>query len=463
MARSPPLPGRELRAVATRSRSTSCRRSRPPASTRGSPSARPPGPSRRTPPPRSTPPTTPRSSPRRRSAHVDPRRPQLSHAVVPDRVQRFRLCRRSHRRWGFSVHRAGRGPGSLLAGRWSAAPAVAGLVAQTPLDQLARPTPRTPEASSPRRCCGRADQRRCADQRRTPEAPSRCSGGSRADGSGCRASRPSARTGESRRSGCTGGCDPAGRRTRTVPHRTSHRSRHTARSPVPGARSAVRPWPRRARSGALWCVFVSLIVGVPRWASTLCRMVSTPTAEIEVHPTQGEDLAAPGAGDQQQPDQQAPLDVFGPRSGHDARRVLRARRVGVRRRHPRLLHRAHRVDRNPSPPDRRRVGAAEHRVALADRRRGQRLAGVRRTPLVALVRPRRPVLDERPATAATSAHPELGVELLVRARALLDQDGQRLITQRRADELLDQRRVREARAALDRVAGQPLGPAARPA
>jgi hypothetical protein len=72
------------------------------------------------------------------------------------------------------------------------------------------------------------------------------------------------------------------------------------------------------------------------------------------------------------------------------------------------------------------------------------------------MRPRRSVLDERPATATTPAHPELGVELLVRARPLLDEAGQRLITQPRADELLDQRRVREACAALDRVTFQPL-------
>src|SRR5690349_10752289 len=36
-----------------------------------------------------------------------------------------------------------------------------------------------------------------------------------------------------------------------------------------------------------------------------------------------------------------PFDVFGPRSSHDARRVLRARGVRVRRWNPRFLHRSH--------------------------------------------------------------------------------------------------------------------------
>ena len=67
--------------------------------------------------------------------------------------------------------------------------------ARKPPDRPERPTRRTPAVSSRRRCRARVDRRRCAGRPRMPGAPSRCSAGSRAGGYGCRASRPSARTG----------------------------------------------------------------------------------------------------------------------------------------------------------------------------------------------------------------------------------------------------------------------------
>ena len=61
-----------------------------------------------------------------------------------------------------------------------------------------------------------------------------------------------------------------------------------------------------------------------------------------------------------------------------------------------------------SPPDRSKIGAAEHGVTLADGRRGQRLTDVLCTPLVARVRPQRSVLDERLLTL-DDAHVYVGV------------------------------------------------------
>jgi hypothetical protein len=80
-----------------------------------------------------------------------------------------------------------------------------------------------------------------------------------------------------------------------------------------------------------------------------------------------------------------------------------------------------------------------------------------RAPVVALVRPWRPVLDERFASAAASARTQLCEEPLVRAWAQFRQRREGLLTEGGHDELVDQQGITRAGARLDLVTGQPLG------
>jgi hypothetical protein len=105
----------------------------------------------------------------------------------------------------------------------------------------------------------------------------------------------------------------------------------------------------------------------------------------------------------------------------------------------------------------RTVRAAEHRVALANRRRRQRTAGMRRASVVALVLPRGPVLDEGLGSAASTACPQVREEPLVRAWAQLRQRGEGLLAKGGHDEVVDQQGIARAGARLDLVTGQPLG------
>jgi hypothetical protein len=82
---------------------------------------------------------------------------------------------------------------------------------------------------------------------------------------------------------------------------------------------------------------------------------------------------------------------------------------------------------------------------------------MRRASIVALVRPWRPVLDERFAGAAASARTQLREEPLVRAWAQFRQRGEGLLTEGGHDEVVDQQGVAGAGARLDLVTGQPLG------
>jgi hypothetical protein len=81
-----------------------------------------------------------------RSATLPRSIPDASSSIVLRGLiaERVRLGRRSHRPGRFSVRRVHRDLGSPLAGGCSAAPAVARPTVQTPLGQLARPTPHTP-------------------------------------------------------------------------------------------------------------------------------------------------------------------------------------------------------------------------------------------------------------------------------------------------------------------------------
>ena len=130
----------------------------------------------------------------------------------------------------------------------------------------------------------------------------------------------------------------------------------------------------------LWWVLVPLIVVVPPCSLTLCRIVRTPAARSRF--SQRSASTSP---------RRAPvtsnIHTSRPQSGSSAHAAatiraasLRRRRVRVGRGEPRLLRRLHRVERHPAPPLGGRVGAAEHRVALADRRRSQWTAHVRRAP-----------------------------------------------------------------------------------
>lgn len=111
---------------------------------------------------------------------------------------------------------------------------------------------------------------------------------------------------------------------------------------------------------------------------------------------------------------------------------------------------------DPAPPHGGGVGTAEHRVALPDRRCGERLARVLPASPVALAVPWSAVLDElRPVTAPT-AGPQVSVELFVRAGAALRESSEGLVSQRRRDELGDQQRVARAGGRLDLVTGKPL-------
>jgi hypothetical protein len=109
------------------------------------------------------------------------------------------------------------------------------------------------------------------------------------------------------------------------------------------------------------------------------------------------------------------------------------------------------VDGDPTPSLGSAQGATEHRVTLANRRERERLALVRRAPLITGVRPRCAVLDEGPAVAASAAGPEFRIELLERPRTEPAVAAHRCVTECRADEAVDQQPVRSAGGLLDLV------------
>ena len=82
---------------------------------------------------------------------------------------------------------------------------------------------------------------------------------------------------------------------------------------------------------------------------------------------------------------------------------------------------------------------------------------MRRAPVVAVVPPWGPVLDELLAGAASSARTQLREEPLVRAWAQFRQRREGLLTEGGHDELVDQQDITRAGARLDLVTGQPLG------
>ncbi len=95
-------------------------------------------------------------------------------------------------------------------------------------------------------------------------------------------------------------------------------------------------------------------------------------------------------------------------------------------------------------------------MTLADRGEGKRLAHVLGAPLITVMRPGRAVLHEVAAVAATTADPQLRVELLERAGAESTQAANRRVAEGWTDEAIDEQPVRRAGGLFDLMTSRPL-------
>jgi hypothetical protein len=162
--------------------------------------------------------------------------------------------------------------------------------------------------------------------------------------------------------------------------------------------------------------------------------------QVDVEPPQREELGPSQSGDHHEPDQRAPVLVLSPSSGDDTTGLLDSGRVRLWHRLAGFLRDQRRVRLDPFPPHRGRQRRADREVHMADRRRRQRPALVRRTfdhraahlaavmlgitcrwrPArrsavpddPAVMRPSGPVVYREPPVAAGSAPAQLGVEVL---------------------------------------------------
>ena len=207
----------------------------------------------------------------------------------------------------------------------------------------------------------------------------------------------------------------------------------------------------------LWWVLVPLIVVVPPCSLTLCRIVSTPVARSRC--SQRSASTSP---------RRAPVTSRSRRAcPSPGPRPTRRRRCG---RPPRTWAGAGSgagsrgfcaasIGLNATQPQRTAAEKALLSTAwhwrIDEAASGRHTCGAHRSSH-SCGRGVRCSTNGLPRAAAP-AGPQLGVELLVRARAELGQRRQRLVAERGQDELVDQQGVAGAGARLDLVAGQPLG------